>query len=506
MSAFNRLLGLVADIFILDFSDFSQIIRVESESREERQQLSRMGRPLRIMAHKIMRLNTGIAGIIREIGNNQLSADDINILYTIEQLSKQFRNLIPSLNHSNYDDGLDVLDRTQISDDDTTRRILPIQSMLNNFIAICKRRSNLNQVTPPDIEAAAAQRATIAIADRRRAMAELQRELERSAIEMGSPIRSQDIEQLVSFNASLAARAPANAAPGLAGVAPSPDYPPRSPDYPPPRSPGYPPSLQLNPHAEPFAAAAAQPSIERVRNEDERVNFNRLILQHPNPSNEFVCPITQEIMFDPVVALDGRTYERKAIERWLEKNSNSPMTKQPINDKTLRTNWTIRSAIERFLDGSLVKDMVGDSIEMLMKKINDGNDEDKKINKKDALVLLYENDFNVDEAFKDGELVDTLMKKINDGKDDDKKINRKDALVLLYEMLYTLMNKINAGKEDKKKINKKDALVLLYENDFNAQKAYDAYMMTQGGRKGGTRRNLRKKPRNQRKRYTKKRK
>ena len=30
-------------------------------------------------------------------------------------------------------------------------------------------------------------------------------------------------------------------------------------------------------------------------------------------------------------------------------------------------------------------------------------------------------------------------------------------------------------------------------------------MMTQGGRKGGTRRNLRKKPRNQRKRYTKKR-
>ena len=138
-------------------------------------------------------------------------------------------------------------------------------------------------------------------------------------------------------------------------------------------------------------------------------------------------------MFEPVVATDGRTYERKAIERWLEKNSNSPMTKEPINDKTLRTNWAIRSAIERFLDGSLVKDMVGDSIEMLMKKINDGKDEDKKINKKDALVLLY-------------------------------------------------------------------------ENDFNAQKAYDAYMMTQGGRKGGTRRNLRKKPRNQRKRYTKKRK
>ena len=431
MSAFNRLLGLVADIFTLDLSDFSQIISGESDS--ERQQLSIMGRPLRLMTNRITGINRGIAGIITEIGNNPLSADDINILYTIEQLSEKLRILLQSQHHNILDE-----DEDEVIDFDSRRRILPIVNMLNHFVDICKSITNLNQVTPPDIKAAAAERAAIAIADRRRAMAELHLGLERSEREMGSQIRRQDEVERVSLRA---ARAPANAAPGFAGVAPSPEYaprspdypPPRSPDYPPPRSPDYPPSLQLNPHAESFAAAAAQPSIERVRNEDERVNFNRLILQHPNPSNEFVCPITQEIMFDPVVALDGRTYERKAIERWLEKNSNSPMTKEHINDKTLRTNWAIRSAIERFLDGSLVKDMVGDSVEMLMKKINDGNDEDKKINKKDALVLLG-------------------------------------------------------------------------QNDFNAQKAYDAYMMAQGGRKGGTRRNLRKKPRNQRKRYTKKRK
>jgi hypothetical protein len=188
----------------------------------------------------------------------------------------------------------------------------------------------------------------------------------------------------------------------------------------------FPPPLDpLNPHAKPFA----QQSIEQIL-----VDFKEKILQHPNPPDEFVCPITLGIMFDPAVALDGRTYERDAIKKWLEKTNTSPMTKQTIKDQTFRTNWAIRSAIERFLDGSLVKDMVGDSIEMLMKKINDGNDEDIKFNKKDALVLLYENDFNV-------------------------------------------------------------------------QKAYTAYMMTQGGKeRGGTRRNLRKKPRNQRKRYTKKRK
>merc|ERR1711924_489863 len=29
------------------------------------------------------------------------------------------------------------------------------------------------------------------------------------------------------------------------------------------------------------------------------------------------CPITMEVMRDPVVAADGYTYEREAIERWL---------------------------------------------------------------------------------------------------------------------------------------------------------------------------------------------
>ena len=33
-----------------------------------------------------------------------------------------------------------------------------------------------------------------------------------------------------------------------------------------------------------------------------------------------LCPITQEIMTEPVVAADGHTYEKKAIEAWLYKN------------------------------------------------------------------------------------------------------------------------------------------------------------------------------------------
>ena len=434
MSAFDRLLRLVGDIFTLNFSEFS--VSPSFMNYSERQEL----RPIILsVANRITGINRGIEGIIREIGNNPLSADDINILYTIEQLSEQLRNLIRSRNHGNYDD---ILDDSQWPDYDT-RRILTIQNMLNNFIASCKRRSNLDQVTPPDIEAAATERAAIAIADRRRAMADLHLGLERSARAMqgqAAYIRRQDAAERDSLLASRAARASANDDPPLSdarsrllGAARAPaNAAPRSPNYPPPSSPDYPPPFQLDPLAAPFAADAATGRVEPVRNEAERGNFNIMANQQPNPPNELVCPITQEIMFDPVVASDGRTYERNAIQRWLSTKNTSPMTKEPI-DKTLRTNWAIRSAIQRFLDRSLVKDMVGESVNMLMKRINDGKADDEKINNKEAMILLYDNDFNVD-------------------------------------------------------------------------KAYDAYMMTQGGRKGGTRRNLRKKPRNQRKNKTKKRK
>ena len=35
-----------------------------------------------------------------------------------------------------------------------------------------------------------------------------------------------------------------------------------------------------------------------------------------SPSRELVCPITQEVLQDPVVAEDGHTYERSALMRW----------------------------------------------------------------------------------------------------------------------------------------------------------------------------------------------
>ena len=43
------------------------------------------------------------------------------------------------------------------------------------------------------------------------------------------------------------------------------------------------------------------------------------------PPDHLVCPISFEVMSDPVILLDGITYERSAITDWLETQSLSPV-------------------------------------------------------------------------------------------------------------------------------------------------------------------------------------
>jgi len=64
--------------------------------------------------------------------------------------------------------------------------------------------------------------------------------------------------------------------------------------------------------------------------------------------DNFICPITQDIMSDPVICADGITYERKAIEHWLQSHSTSPVTRQPLNSSNLITNYALKNMIEDY--------------------------------------------------------------------------------------------------------------------------------------------------------------
>ena len=66
--------------------------------------------------------------------------------------------------------------------------------------------------------------------------------------------------------------------------------------------------------------------------------------------NEFYCPITFCLMQDPVIATDGYTYEREAIEQWLVNHNTSPKTNLPLTSKNLIVNYALRNAIRDMLD------------------------------------------------------------------------------------------------------------------------------------------------------------
>ena len=49
----------------------------------------------------------------------------------------------------------------------------------------------------------------------------------------------------------------------------------------------------------------------------------------PVPPHEFICPLTHEIMSDPVTLLTGMTYDRRSIKNWIDLgHTTCPMTQK----------------------------------------------------------------------------------------------------------------------------------------------------------------------------------
>jgi hypothetical protein len=82
--------------------------------------------------------------------------------------------------------------------------------------------------------------------------------------------------------------------------------------------------------------------------------------------HSFLCPITSEKMVDPVLTIDGFTFERTAILEWFSLgNRLSPLTNMPLTSTTLRPNIALKARIDEirvcdlggFLEG-VVLDLV----------------------------------------------------------------------------------------------------------------------------------------------------
>ena len=85
-------------------------------------------------------------------------------------------------------------------------------------------------------------------------------------------------------------------------------------------------------------------------------------------ANEFLCPITQELPVEPVTAMDGKVYERWAIEDWFRQgNGNSPMTNQPMSTQLLPATH-VRNSLELMVKSNA---LTGEKVDAWKKKLKD---------------------------------------------------------------------------------------------------------------------------------------
>lgn len=65
---------------------------------------------------------------------------------------------------------------------------------------------------------------------------------------------------------------------------------------------------------------------------------------------DFLCPILHEVMDDPVITMDGQTYERRAITHWFAMGrTTSPSTGADLPATMLVANVALRNSIQSFM-------------------------------------------------------------------------------------------------------------------------------------------------------------
>ena len=90
------------------------------------------------------------------------------------------------------------------------------------------------------------------------------------------------------------------------------------------------------------AAAAVEEALRAAQAKKMRKSINDV-------AADLVCPITQELPFDPVMAEDGKIYERNAIVEWLGRERTSPVTRAHMGRRiipAIQTKNTISTLIK----------------------------------------------------------------------------------------------------------------------------------------------------------------
>mmetsp|Transcript_1721 Transcript_1721/g.3990 ORF Transcript_1721/g.3990 Transcript_1721/m.3990 type:complete len:498 (+) Transcript_1721:63-1556(+) len=87
---------------------------------------------------------------------------------------------------------------------------------------------------------------------------------------------------------------------------------------------------------------------------------------------EFNCPLTCDLMTDPVINENGNTYERSAIEEWYALHDTDPLTGENVKAKSLVLNRMLRDLIIKFCKKHKI-DLDGEGLEVKSSKKEKGS-------------------------------------------------------------------------------------------------------------------------------------
>ena len=74
-----------------------------------------------------------------------------------------------------------------------------------------------------------------------------------------------------------------------------------------------------------------------------------------SPPRAFLCPITRDVMYEPVLDGEGNTYERSALLIWLSEHNTSPVSRQPLTARMVIPNNALRETIHEYMGEAWVR-------------------------------------------------------------------------------------------------------------------------------------------------------
>lgn len=98
-----------------------------------------------------------------------------------------------------------------------------------------------------------------------------------------------------------------------------------------------------------FSSDANGRIFERQLSKLSSFNFKKIETKSynmPTLPEEFRCPISLQLMYDPVIISSGQTYERVCIEKWFKDGHNTcPKTQQTLSHLSLTPNYCVKGLI-----------------------------------------------------------------------------------------------------------------------------------------------------------------